>query len=165
MVLKEVEMYLFGDNFWTAGGRGLKFCRMVRAWCKPLLAKFGITTIKTLWVIPLFVVQKFWLNFAHARCQGFWGPPEQILAVKFEFQWLALLLALNLPMASKNVMVLKEINFDNLRQILYDFDKFDLKIPGCEAMDTIEFNLFNNLIGYDFCQQNSRFLPVNRGLT
>ena len=97
--------------------------------------------------------------------RGFWGPPEQIFAVKFEFQRLALLLALNLPMASKNVMVLEEINFDNLRQIVYDFDNFDLKIPGCEAMDTIEFNLFNNLIAYDFCQQNSRFLPVNRGLT
>ena len=96
---------------------------------------------------------------------GPWGPPEQILAVKFEFQWLALLLALNLPMASKNAMVLKEINFERLGQIVLDFDKFDLKIPGCEAMDMNKFNLLNNLIAYDFCEQNSRFLPVNRGQT
>ena len=53
-------------------------------------------------------------------------------------------------MASKNAMVLKEIDFESLRQIVLDFDKFDLKIPGCEAMDINEFNLFNNLIMYDF---------------
>ena len=165
MVLKEVKMYLFGDNFWTAGGRGLKFCRMVRTWCKQLLAKFGVTTIKSLWVIPLFVVPKFDSILRMRSVSGPWGPPEQILAVKFEFQRLALLLAQNLPMASKNAMVLKEINFEYLRQIVYDFDEFDLKIPGCEAMDTNEFNLLNNLIAYDFCEQNSRFLPVNRGQT
>ena len=50
-----------------------------------------------------------------------------------------------------------------LGRIVLDFDKFDLKIPGCEAMDINEFNLSNNLIAYDFCEQISWFLPVNHG--
>ena len=70
-------------------------------------------------------------------------------------------MAQNLPMASKNAMVLKEINFERLGQIVLDFDEFVLNMLGCEAMDMNEFNLSNNLITYDFCEQNSRFLPVN----
>ena len=62
-------------------------------------------------------------------------------------------------------MVLKEIDFKRLRQIVLGFDKFGLEIPGCEAMDMNKFNLLNNLIAYDFCEQNSRFLPVNHGQT
>ena len=68
-------------------------------------------------------------------------------------------------MASKNAVVLKEIYFERLGPIVLDFDEFGLEIPGCEAMDMNKFNLLNNLIAYDFCVQNSRFLPVNRGQT
>ena len=87
-VLKGVKLYLFGDNFCTAGGRELKFCRMVRAYCRQLLAKFQIAVTNSLRVVTVFVIWKFWFRFAHAWCQWSLGPPGLILVVKFEFQQL-----------------------------------------------------------------------------
>ena len=69
MVLKEMKMYLFGDNFWTTGGMGLKFCRMVCAYCEQLLAKFQVAATSSLGVIAVFVFWKFWFSFAHAHYQ------------------------------------------------------------------------------------------------
>ena len=48
-------MCLFGNNFRTAGGRGLKFCRMVRACCEQLLAKFQVAATNSLEVMAVFV--------------------------------------------------------------------------------------------------------------
>ena len=51
-------MYLFGDNFGTAGGGELKFCRMVCAYCGQLLAKFQVAATNSLRVITVFVDMK-----------------------------------------------------------------------------------------------------------
>ena len=72
---KELKMNLFGNNFWTTGGRGLKFCRMVCAYCEQLLAKFQVTASNSLRVIAVFVIWRFWPIFAHAQCQWSLGVP------------------------------------------------------------------------------------------
>ena len=66
---KELKMYLFGNNFGTTGGRELKFCRMVHAYCKQCLAKFQVAAPNSLRVIAVFVIWKCWPKFAHTRCQ------------------------------------------------------------------------------------------------
>ena len=55
MVLKGVEMCLFGDNFRTAGDRELKFCRIVHAFCEQLLTKFQVAATNSLEVMAVLV--------------------------------------------------------------------------------------------------------------
>ena len=158
---KELKMNLFGDNFWTAGDRGWNFA----GWCMPSVSNFWLNFRSLLPIaseLSLFLwFENFDPNLHMCNVNGLWGPPGLILVVKFEFQWLMLLLAGNLPLASKNLKFVakiqwswKEIVLTQLGQIVLDFDKFDLNFPGCEATDINEFNLFNNLTVYDLCEQN-----------
>ena len=63
----------------------------------------------------------------------------------------------NLGFVKKIQWIWKKFVLTQLGQIVLDFDKFDFKILGCEAMDINEFNLFNNLTAYNLCVQNVGF--------
>ena len=164
MVLKGVQMCLFGNNFRTTGVRELKFCRMVRAYCEQLLANFQVAATNSLEVMAVLVFWKFCFCFVHARYQWSLGVPWVDFGTKV---WILMVDAnfggkqangiQNLEFVPKSTVVLKWICFEWLGQTVLDFDRFDCKILGCEAMDMNEFNLFNNLTAYDFCVQNVGF--------
>ena len=78
-------MNLFGDNFRTAGDRDLKFCRVVRACCEQLLAKFQVAATNSLEVMAVLCFEKFDFVLRMRTISGPWGSPEMILVLKFEF--------------------------------------------------------------------------------
>ena len=71
---------------------------MMRTWCEQLLASLRSKASE---LFHFLWLQNFDLDLRMRGVSGPWGPPEQILVVRFEFRWLALLLVQNLPMASK----------------------------------------------------------------
>ena len=64
-------MNTFGNNFGTAGGRELKFCRLVRASCVGTFwLSFKSCTPRVLRDIAVFVFLKTATKFAHMRSLG-----------------------------------------------------------------------------------------------
>ena len=154
---KELKMNLFGDYFWTTGGRGWNFA----GWCAhkqgTLCINFKLL-LPILSVITVFVFQIFWPKFAQAQFQ--WS----LWVSWIDFGGNMWILMDDLPMASKNLKFIakiqwswKEIVLKWLGQTVLVFDSFDFNFLGCEAMNINVFNLFNNFTAYDLCEQNVGF--------
>ena len=129
---KKLKIVSFGNNFWTTWHRGLKFWHVVHIYAGHLVCQFQVTPTISFWVISVLCFYKLPPNLLICSLNGPCGPLGALLAGNFEIYRLTLLLAGNLPVASKSVKFMakeqwswKELILNQMGQNVLVFDHFD----------------------------------------
>ena len=160
-VLKGVKMNTFGDNVWTARGRGLNFWHVVHIYAGHFVCQFQVTATISFWDIAVFCVSKK----CHQICSYTVSMGTIGLCVQFEWKilkfngwcyfWqdMSQCASKMLNLQQEMQWSWKEIILNQIGQNDLVFDHFDWDFARCEAMDIYVFKLFNNFTVYNLCEQ------------